>query len=443
MALADGARRRYDEAVARYGAESPQAIEALWYLRNALREERGGYSSAWDRLWLDNAWRLGGIEGPGKKGDQYRADMDAAAGMGRGTPMRPLPNWRGTPMRPVSPTGPGTPMRPVDYQLEGPRQSMPVGGAGTSGQAGANADNGASRSNRETRIADDSVARSQRREAALARINASIAQWENLGLTNVRQIANRLVADGYSTSQVSTLLRENIMNSGEYKSLYGSVQEGQRKAGLPVMNPESIQIQRSAYESVMRRAGLPKGFYDDPSDFNNFLMNDVSPDEVAYRVNLAQQIMGESVQPEVLDAFRRYYGIGRGELTAYFLDPERAEPLLQKQAQAALIGAEALTSGVRGVGKRGFVEDLVEKGVDQMSARAAFGQVAEQQDTVRMLGDIEGERVSTRDQAEAVLGLDNNAEQRVRGLKSRERARFSGSAGGTRVLGSGDAAGSF
>lgn len=444
MALADDARKRYDEAVKRFGAESPQAIEALWFLKNALTEERGGYSSAWDRIWPDNGWNLLGISGPAKKGDQYRAEMDAVAGLGRGTPMRPvgLPADTGTPMRHVGPVGRGTPMRPVGPVGAG-TPMRPVGPTDSTAVNGSTGNTGAKRSDRETQIADDAVARRQRREAAQASINAAIAQWENLGLSNARQIANRLVADGYSTGQVASLLRERIMDTSEYKSLYGSVQDAQRKAGRPVMNPESIQVQRNAYESIMRRAGLPKGFYDDATDFNNFLINDISPDEVASRVSLAQQVVGESVQPEAMQAFRKFYGIGRGDLTAYFLDPDRAEPLLQKQAQAALIGAEALSSEVKGLSNKGFAENLVEKGVDQGMARQAFGRVAEQQDTVEMLGNIEGSQVSTKDQAEAVLGLDANADQRVRGLKSRERARFGGSSAGTRALGSGDAAGSF
>ena len=72
-----------------------------------------------------------------------------------------------------------------------------------------------------------------------------------------------------------------------------------------------------------------------------------------------------------------------------------------------------------------------------------MGDVAEQADTMDMLGAIEGERVSRKDQVEAKLGLDAEADKKVRGMKSRERARFAGSSGGTRALGSGDAAGSY
>jgi hypothetical protein len=74
------AQKRWEDAVSRYGQDSPQAKEALWFLEGAKRQKDSGYSSVLDRIWPDNAWHLLGISGPGKKGPQYRADVSRADG---------------------------------------------------------------------------------------------------------------------------------------------------------------------------------------------------------------------------------------------------------------------------------------------------------------------------------------------------------------------------
>lgn len=258
------------------------------------------------------------------------------------------------------------------------------------------------------------------------------------GMGDMTGVITDLARQGYSQAEITLRLRE----TEQYKQTFGYVNDARRKAGYSALSELEIVSLRDAYRGMLRDSGLPKGFYDSRDDFDKFLTNDISVNELGQRIAAAQQVVGERVDEATQQAFKRYFGIDKKGLAAYFLDPERATPLLQKQADMALIGGEGLSSDVKGLANKGFVENLVDKGVTQAGARQAFGMVAEQQDTVELLGDIEGTRVSTRDQAEAVLGLDNNADKKVRGMKSRERARFSGSAGGTRVLGS-DTAGSY
>jgi hypothetical protein len=73
-------------------------------------------------------------------------------------------------------------------------------------------------------------------------------------------------------------------------------------------------------------------------------------------------------------------------LTAYFLDPQVASPLLEKQYASSLIGVEARRQGI-GVDVYG-AENLQELGISQEQARAGFGQVARAESLTSGRGDV-------------------------------------------------------
>jgi hypothetical protein len=88
---------------------------------------------------------------------------------------------------------------------------------------------------------------------------------------------------------------------------------------------------------------------------------------------------------EVKDTFKNYYGIDSGGLTAYFLDPARAQPLLTKQYTAAQIGAEGANVGL-GIDTQ-FAEEAVMGGISREEARAGFGKAAGQKGLTVGRGD--------------------------------------------------------
>ena len=435
--MAEEARRRYDDAVRRFGEDSPQAQEALWYLKGAIETSDGSYTSLWDRLWPDNAWNIVGTSGPGKKGDQYRTKNDwAQRTPGRSTywgsegPRRSMPNAR---------TSSGT----QDWRgSEGPRQRMPrypagtvrdgweanprtAGGMGPGGGGGGDQEGAADKpKNPWTK---------QYRQGVFDWIEM---QFEQLGSPELGR-AVRSVLQG-SRSQADAYMK--IRELPEYAARFpGNI--ARIKAGLTPLDELAYLEQEKSYRQILSYYGLPSGFYDDNNDFANWIAGDVSPEEIGQRVSMATRL-ANNADPNLKRSLKQFYGVTDGDLTAYFLDRKRTTDILERQVRAAEIGAETLRSGVLKTGRK-FAEGLVDAGIEAGQARAALNDVADEVDTVRMLGDIEGNRVSRRDQVEAKLGIDTEADSKVRGLKSRERARFGGSAGGTRVLGSGDAAGSF
>src|SRR5690349_7714130 len=193
------------------------------------------------------------------------------------------------------------------------------------------------------------------------------------------------IQKGYSADTVAILLQD----TPEYKQRFAGNEE-RRKAGLPVPSPAEYLSVESSYRQIMRQGGLPPGFYDQPADFNQMIAKDLSPSELKQRVDMASQasVLANTSYKKALEEM---YGIDQSHLTAYFLDPDRAVPLLQKQAASAAIGAEAI--------KRGFQpskesEDYATAGVTAQQAAAAYGQMAAEMPDYQKIAAQYGEGVS-------------------------------------------------
>lgn len=212
-----------------------------------------------------------------------------------------------------------------------------------------------------------------------------------------------------------------------------------QKAGLDMLSEGAYLDMEKGYRSALRQAGLPEGFYDDPSDFSDFIANDVSAAELSRRADMASQVVN-SKDSNLLATFKDYYGLSKGDLTAWVLDPDRALPGLERKFQAASIGAEADRAGFD-LGRKA-ANRLASEGIGQDAARAAYGDAARDKDALASLAVMDGVNLNPNKIAEANLGVNVNAAKKIRRLESRERGRFSGKTSGTAGLG-GPAAGSF
>jgi len=236
------------------------------------------------------------------------------------------------------------------------------------------------------------------------------------------------VKQGYGADTISLLLQD----TKEYKTRFAA-NDARAKAGLPVLSPADYLSTESAYRQILSSAGLPKGFYDNPADFQNWIAGDVSPTEIKDRVDLATAATGQA-NPEYKQALWQMYGINESDLTAYFLDRRTAEPILKKQAAAGAIGAAAL--------RRGFTADRLDLegyamiGITGDQAEQAYSQIADGFES--MLG-IAGRYGTNWDQrqaeqevftpgAAASTGAESASEKGKR-LRSQERGMFAGQQG--------------
>ena len=259
-------------------------------------------------------------------------------------------------------------------------------------------------------------------------------QFKQYGMNDVGKAALDAIQGAHNEYEAVTAIRA----SDAYKQRFAG-NEARIKAGMGALSEGEYLSMESSYRQAMRAAGLPKGFYDQPNDLAKFIAGDVSVTEVATRAKSAMDLVN-SKDPETLKAFKDFYGVDKGHLAAYYLDSSRAMPLLEKAADAARIGAEAIRNGIATSGT--FAESLVDKGVTQGQARQAYDETALDRSTLAKLASIDNTKVGLNDVVEAKLGLDSGMEGKLRAMTGRERSRFSGKSGGTAALGS-SSSGSF
>lgn len=232
------------------------------------------------------------------------------------------------------------------------------------------------------------------------------------------------VKQGYGADTIGILLQD----TKEYKTRF-SGNEARTKAGLAVLSPADYLATEAAYRQILSSAGLPKGFYDNPADFTRWIADDVSPTEIKSRVDLAVAATGQA-NPEYKNALFQMYGINEGDLTAYFLDRKRAEPILKKQAAAGAIGAAAI--------RRGFaantldLEGYATLGITADQAEQAYAQISEGWDSMLGIAGRYGSSWSQREAEQEVFTPGaSSASEKGKRLKSQERAQFAGSRGAT------------
>ena len=232
------------------------------------------------------------------------------------------------------------------------------------------------------------------------------------------------VKNGYSADTISILLQD----TQEYKTRFAG-NEARLKAGLPVLSAGEYLATEASYRQIMESAGMPIGFYDQSSDFVKWIAKNTSPSEIQSRVDLATQ--ATALAPASYRQALKQMGISDTEMTAYFLDPTKALPFLQKSAATAAIGSEAIQQGL--TFDQTYAEQLAMRGVSASQAQEGYSQVAQELGTMSELGKIYGSEWGQRQSEEAVFGTSAAASTQKAGLIAREKGAFGGATGGGRA----------
>ena len=147
-------------------------------------------------------------------------------------------------------------------------------------------------------------------------------------------------------------------------------------AGRAVSEATYIELERG-YIEIMNSAGIDPGFYDEPSDFGALIGGDVSVNEFNQRVAMAVEATTQMTS-EVREQLSTYYPeVTDGDLTAYYLDPERATNIFEEREKigAARIGGIAVETGFGSVSRQ-TAERLRASGVTETAARRGFQAIA-------------------------------------------------------------------
>jgi hypothetical protein len=214
----------------------------------------------------------------------------------------------------------------------------------------------------------------------------------------------------------------SIRNTQQYQKRFAANAKRVAK-GLPELDVASYIGLENQYRDLMRANGMPPDFYDTLTDFEKLIEGDVSVVELQSRITQGYRKVSES-DPEVKRQMRELYNVDEAGLAAYFLDPTRAAPLLERQAKAAQVSARAREQA-------GFqltalsAEDLIARGYTPDEAQQAFTQAGQ---LAGLYTEMGGEQALTEAQKiGAAFGYDVAATQ---ALEQRKRARLGEFQGG-------------
>lgn len=252
---------------------------------------------------------------------------------------------------------------------------------------------------------------------AQARLNQILAEF---GLESLSGWAWEQVKLGYS----ETFILQELRKQPAYLERFSGM-EARRQAGLaPLSEAEYIEYEQNA-RYIMRQNGMPPSFYDNPQDFAQLIAADLSLDELNMRVTEGYSRVTQA-PVEIRQAFAELYGVdGDAALAALFIDPDKGEQALLKQARTAE------TKGWGGL--FGFEFDLTEAervaeiDITSEQLRSGLGRIQE-------VGAVFDESVSeTQDLraedegAEAVFGLGGTG---AIDIEKRRRTRVAATSGG-------------
>lgn len=235
----------------------------------------------------------------------------------------------------------------------------------------------------------------------------------------------------------SAVIIEKLRDTGEYKQRFKGL-VNLRERGITDIANEGQYIQfESSYRRVFRDNDL-QSYLGTPGSQQEIdriaqLVGDfsLSVDEVEERVIDARRAVADTA-PEVRDSLQRFYNITPDLMVEFVLDPENTSEVVQRRANAAVVGGYAQRAGLEfgaGVSERIGAFLGGERDIQGTQIEPQLTEIADIQRSTQRLAEIEQGELSAETSALSALNLDQEARERVRTLQSRERARFGGRSG--------------
>lgn len=247
---------------------------------------------------------------------------------------------------------------------------------------------------------------------------------DQYGLGSLTQWAlNVYTGAGGGTTGMDAITAE-LPSTPEFKTRFPAYDQ-LAKEGRAMSITDMLNYEQTARQ-IFQANGIPKGFYDQPDQLAQFMLNDVSTTELEARVKDAQQAMIASPD-DVRQQLQSYYGVDAGHLTAFFLDPTVAEPILQQKFTAAQIGAEASRTGFGQINVNQATQ-LAQLGVTDSQAQQGFTKLGTQAGLFQQ--QVTGETAIGQDQQIAAQFQGNSQAQLAFQRRQASRlADFQGASG--------------
>lgn len=258
------------------------------------------------------------------------------------------------------------------------------------------------------------------------KLTAMLAAWnlQGLGTYIDKQITNDVSEE---------MIFLGLYDQPEYKTRFPGM-ESLRKSGRTITEDEYIKIENAMIQTA-RFFDVPKGWYDGAEDFGNLIGKNVSAKEYQDRLQIGQDL-ARSLNPEVKTQLLELYNVSEGDLTAYVLDPEKALPLIQKQAKAAMFVGLGRAAGFNLPGiSAATAENIVAtepySKLSEAQLKQSLGQAGILRKEQQRLSQIEGMTYNEQEALDAVIESNPQALLASQQRAQREVSRFTARGGVT------------
>lgn len=247
------------------------------------------------------------------------------------------------------------------------------------------------------------------------------------GLGNLASKAWTMWNQGFDMNAIMDDPTNGIRASAEYK---------QNFPAMAALNAKGQGISEAAYlaketqdKELLKQYGIPTGLFDTKDYLGSLMTNNVTAQDLQQRL-IAVQDTVNSYDSNVKKYAADTYGLDSGHLMAWALDPSKALPLIQQQAQAMKIGGSALASGFGGgLGANGELstaqaEALGAANVTQAQAQQGFTNLAQMGQLAQALpGDTSGS-VTNEQMINSQFGLSGTDTAAVKKVQSKRVAEY-------------------
>lgn len=172
---------------------------------------------------------------------------------------------------------------------------------------------------------------------------------------------------------------------------------------------------RNDVRSAAQRFGVDPMLVTDDK-IATYIGNGTAPAEIVSRMSMAAAASA-TTPPETLSILQQYYGVNKGDLITFYLDPDATEAMLQQRYTAAQIGGAAARQqfGVT----QAESELLAQQGLAGEDAMAAFGQASRQQAFTQGAGET-----ATREDILGAVGGEAEATEKLVRIGQSRAGRF-------------------
>jgi hypothetical protein len=225
-----------------------------------------------------------------------------------------------------------------------------------------------------------------------------------------------------------------LINTKSYYDRFGSVNEARLKQGYKALDEKTIVGMEDEYQKVLTSYNMPTGFYDQTTDFQSFLKNNLTNVDVANVIQAYRDFVTTGTDSNVRKQLKESYGIGDEALTAYMIDPTKGQAILEQISGKNMNTAAALLEGLTAE-QANMAQAYGAGSLGYGTQRQKYSQVQKELQTTGNLAAIYGENFGAKEAIAAEFGGDVTAQAQAARIKATGAAAFGGTSGlGSKAL---------